>query len=144
VDLPRYDRRVRGAFVLFASTWLIACGDDHATCARNGHTYAVGDIYPAGDGCNNCTCSATGEACTKRACSDAGADAPLACGNSGGCPGPVCGALCCGVGEKCLDGACHCGSAAPCTGGNTCQAAGPIGTDECGGICCGADRACPQ
>jgi hypothetical protein len=130
-------------FVILAFV-LAACGNDGTACMRNGHTYAIGEVYPAGDNCNNCTCTASGEACTKRACTDAGVDAPL-CGASGGCPsGPVCGAVCCGAGEKCVDGACHCATGAACPTGDTCQPPGPLSTDQCGSICCGATGPCPQ
>jgi len=49
--------------------------DDRASCERNGRRYRVGEIFPAGDGCNTCECRRGGEyACTLRACvPDAGA-----------------------------------------------------------------------
>jgi len=38
-------------------------------CLWEGTSYDVGDSFPAGDGCNTCTCGATGEVgCTKIAC----------------------------------------------------------------------------
>jgi len=46
-----------------------ACSDpDPATCTYNGKTYSDGETFPAGDGCNTCTCTAPGIACTERAC----------------------------------------------------------------------------
>lgn len=54
-------------------------GDGDADAAANpgcvyaGHTYAVGDGFPSGDGCNTCSCAAGSQiACTLRACVDAG------------------------------------------------------------------------
>ena len=38
------------------------------TCDYNGSTYNEGDSFPSEDGCNDCSCSASGVACTKRAC----------------------------------------------------------------------------
>ena len=125
-----------------------ACGDDggSAVCSHNGHAYVVGDVFPAGDGCNSCSCSASGVACTELACADAGIDAsPLFCGGTGGCPtGPVCGTICCDRGEKCVDGVCKCGPNAACGTGDQCEAAGPLGGDLCGSICCGMSGPCPQ
>ena len=133
--------------IVVAVVFAFGCSShDAAPCAYNGHTYALGDEYPAGDGCNSCTCTADGSSCTKRACSDAGVDAnPMSCAASGGCPqGPACGVYCCGFGEKCVLGACKCGSAAACGQGDQCEAPGPIGGDACGSLCCGATGPCPQ
>ena len=126
---------------------LAGCGDDGgAACTYEGHSYALGDVFPQGDGCNSCTCGTAGVACTKRACADAGVDAdPAFCGATGGCPeGPACGAICCASGEHCENGACKCGMNAACGTGDNCEAAGPIGGDSCGAICCGASGPCPQ
>lgn len=39
------------------------------TCEYDGKTYAVGDSFPAGDGCNSCACTEDGEAaCTLIGC----------------------------------------------------------------------------
>jgi hypothetical protein len=135
--------------------WLVimalvaGCGGDDAggTCSYNGHTYAVGDMFPSGDGCNSCSCTSSGVACTERACADdGGIDAnPASCAPSGGClDGPVCGAICCDRGERCDNGVCKCGANAACGTGDSCEAPGPIGTDACGSICCGASGPCPQ
>ena len=83
-----------------------ACrGDDGAgPCTYYGMTYAIGDTFPAGDGCNSCSCTSEGVACTAIGCPvDGGVDAdPASCGASGGCPeGPICGSVCCGRGERC-------------------------------------------
>lgn len=44
-------------------------GGDDTTCSWQGQTYQVGDSFPAGDGCNTCTCMETGEAaCTLMGC----------------------------------------------------------------------------
>ncbi|MDF2692418.1 MAG: hypothetical protein K0S65_801 [Labilithrix sp.] len=40
-----------------------------ATCSYDGQTYQPGDEFEATDGCNTCTCSASGSVgCTKKAC----------------------------------------------------------------------------
>lgn len=127
---------------------LAACGDDGGStaCTYNGHGYTLGDVFPTGDGCNSCSCSTSGVACTELACADAGIDAsPAFCGATSGCPtGPVCGPLCCGRGERCVGGVCKCGPNAACGTGDGCEAAGPLGTDQCGSICCGNSGPCPQ
>lgn len=128
---------------------LVACSDDtkssDAACRYNGTSYALGDVFPAGDGCNSCTCTASGPNCTTLACVDGGVDAnPLSCGAFGGCPeGPVCGTLCCKSGERCVNGTCQCGMGPACTGGNTCERGGPVGGDQCGTVCCGVTGPCP-
>jgi hypothetical protein len=113
-----------------------------------GRTYVVGESFPATDGCNSCSCTAQGVACTALACvpTDGGVDAdPAYCGATNGCPvGPACGAVCCGQGEKCESGVCRCGGGAACGDGNTCEAAGPLGAELCGSICCGSSGPCPQ
>jgi hypothetical protein len=38
------------------------------TCSYNGKTYSDGASFPSTDGCNTCTCSASGVGCTKKAC----------------------------------------------------------------------------
>jgi hypothetical protein len=113
-------------------------------CAYHGTSYAIGDVFPAGDGCNSCTCSASGVSCTALACTDGGVADPASCVMSGGCPeGPVCGALCCGRGERCVNGSCQCGSKPACTGGDMCASIGPTGLDRCGVLCCGVTGVCP-
>jgi len=129
---------------------LVACGDDgkggNAACLYNGTSYSLGDVFPAGDGCNSCTCMASGPSCTALACGDGGVDAnPLSCGGFGGCPeGPVCGALCCNSGERCVNGTCQCGTKPACGGGDSCEGVGPLGSDRCGTLCCGVTGPCPQ
>lgn len=127
---------------------LFAC-DDHgkggAACVYNGMPYAIGDVFPAGDGCNSCTCTASGASCTALGCVDGGVDpTPAACAPSAGCPeGPVCGALCCGAGERCVNGTCQCGGRPACGSGDSCEGVGPIGVDRCGAVCCGVTGPCP-
>lgn len=126
---------------------LFAC-DDHdkagAACLYNGTSYALGEVFPAGDSCNSCTCTADGVICTGLGCLDGGVDAnPASCGASSGCPGPVCGALCCGAGERCVNGSCQCGPSSECGAGDTCEAVGPTGSDGCGALCCGLTGPCP-
>jgi len=134
--------------LLILACLLVACGDDSGggACTYDGHSYALGDTFPKGDGCNSCTCTTSGVACTKQACADAGVDAdPSFCGGTGGCPaGPACGSLCCASGEHCENGTCKCGQGAACGVGDQCEAPGPIGGDRCGSICCGASGPCPQ
>ncbi len=44
----------------------IDCG---VTCVHNGSYHGVGDTFPAGDGCNTCSCAETGDvACTRLSC----------------------------------------------------------------------------
>lgn len=72
---------------------LAACGGDDdtgpGTCTYQGMTYALGDTFPEGDGCNSCSCTDHGVTCTIIFCGpdgDAGIDAdPASCGVSG-CP----------------------------------------------------------
>ena len=126
---------------------LAGCGDDGGAqrCEYRGMTYALGESFPAGDGCNACTCTADGASCTERACPDAGMIDPMSCAPHSGCTtGPACNGRCCGQGEKCVGGVCQCGPNASCSTGDTCAAAGPIGEDACGSICCGKSGPCPQ
>ena len=70
------------------------------------------------------------------------APAANACQPSGSCAsGAACNGMCCGPGEQCVNGTCKCGTAAACSGGNTCQSmvAEP---DQCGTVCCGVTP-CP-
>ena len=41
------------------------------TCDQDGKTHAVGESFPSTDGCNTCSCTETGVACTQRACAPA-------------------------------------------------------------------------
>ncbi|HET7505795.1 MAG TPA: hypothetical protein VFK02_32475 [Kofleriaceae bacterium] len=136
-------------FAIVATLALPACGDsksDTAACTYRGTSYAVGDVFPQGDGCNSCTCTASGVSCTARACTDAGVDAnPASCAASAGCPeGPACGTLCCKSGERCVNGTCRCGSMPGCGTLDSCEGVGPVGSDGCGAICCGGSGPCPQ
>jgi hypothetical protein len=136
-------------FALVLLVLLAACDDNTASgdgaCLFNGTRHAIGDVFPAGDNCNSCECTSSGPVCTERVCTDAGVDAtPAACGASGGCPqGPACGAVCCRTGERCVGGVCRCGTLPGCGSGDTCEAAGPVGTDLCGSVCCGVSGPCP-
>jgi hypothetical protein len=68
---------------------LKACVDAGAAggCSYGGKRYAVGDSFPATDGCNTCSCGANGSVgCTKKACP---APDPKGC-VKGGCSGQVC------------------------------------------------------
>ena len=136
---------------MLATLLVLSACDDHGkggdgACVYHGTSYALGDVFPAGDNCNSCTCTANGPTCTGLACVDGGVDAnPMSCGASGGCPeGPVCGALCCKSGERCVNGTCQCSTRAACTGGDRCEGVGPVGNDACGSVCCGASSPCPQ
>lgn len=139
-----------GRWIAVAVMFLVACtehGKGGGVCRDDGgRVVQKGQTIPAGDGCNSCTCTATGLACTDASCIDGGFfDGPMAvCGASGGCPsGPVCGGQCCQAGEKCVGGTCMCGSGSACTGGNFCASGGPISMDGCGSVCCGATGPCP-
>lgn len=126
---------------------LVACDDkgSRPTCEFNGSEFEIGEVFPAGDGCNSCSCTESGVQCTRQACFDGGIDGdPQSCAPSNGCPeGPSCNAICCGVGEKCVGGTCMCGGSPACGAGDACSAAGPIGGDSCGSICCGTSGPCP-
>jgi len=128
---------------LLACLALASCGGGDPSCEYQGQTHARGDIFPAGDGCNTCSCTDQGVECTLLACvPDAGVGA---CAPAGACAsGPVCGGGCCAAGEECVGGTCRCGNGAACGVGDSCAAAGPIGQDSCGSICCGANAPCPQ
>jgi hypothetical protein len=127
---------------------LCACADHGkgSACVYMGTPHALDDVFPAGDGCNSCTCTTSGPACTDVACVDGGVDAnPLSCGASGGCPeGPACGASCCKRAESCVNGTCQCGTKPACGSGDSCETVGPIGGNRCGTLCCGASGPCPQ
>ncbi len=46
-------------------------------CVFNGTSHALGTTFPDSDGCNSCSCTSNGIACTARACApDAGSDGP--------------------------------------------------------------------
>jgi hypothetical protein len=115
-------------------------------CVVNGHPHQIGEVFPAGDGCNTCTCTASGPSCTKQACPDVltlEAGTSAGCEPSGGCPsGPACDATCCKSGERCVSGVCMCAGHAACTLGDMCTS--PIvSQDGCGSVCCGATGPCP-
>lgn len=62
-----------GALTLFIGMGPSGCDPGGgATCAYDGTSYSVGASFPSTDGCNSCSCLASGEvACTLRACVDA-------------------------------------------------------------------------
>ncbi len=136
--------------VIAASSCVLYSDDRDRDCTHLGRTYRSGDIFPAGDGCNSCSCTDGEVACTLIGCDpgDAGVGdgAPAAaCAPTLGCPaGPACNGLCCGAGERCNNGTCACGPNAACGANDGCEAAGPISQDQCGSICCGASGPCPQ
>ena len=54
-------------------------GGAGGSCAYAGTNHPIGTKFPSTDGCNNCTCTVSGIACTDAACPpDAGVDAPAA------------------------------------------------------------------
>ena len=112
-------------------------------CSFMGMTHAPGDIFPAGDGCNSCSCDGDGNVdCTTEFCIDGGMGG--VCAPSDGCPsGPFCNGACCNAGEMCLGGQCTCAGNPPCTNGDFCAAGGPQGMDQCGSVCCGQTGPCP-
>lgn len=73
-------------------------GDAANSCTYEGETYTLGDRFPSSDGCNTCSCSESGVACTERACAPGtacGARAGATCSESEYCayePGAYCGA----------------------------------------------------
>ncbi len=67
------------------------------TCTVDGVTHDVGSSFPSSDGCNTCSCTTGGVACTKRACAQksCGARAGDTCSPNEYCayvPGEYCGA----------------------------------------------------
>lgn len=54
-------------------------------CYYGGSFHAVGDTYPAGDGCNDCTCTPGGSFCDSNACTG-GATSSTGGTSSAGCP----------------------------------------------------------
>lgn len=50
---------------------------DGSSCTYGGVTSKVGDRFPSPDGCNTCSCTAQGAACTEMGCVDAGP--PIGC-----------------------------------------------------------------
>ena len=45
------------------------CAGLKSDCVVNGKTWKVGQQFPAGDGCNSCTCEKSGSvSCTEKAC----------------------------------------------------------------------------
>ncbi|MCA9665686.1 MAG: hypothetical protein KC503_08870 [Myxococcales bacterium] len=52
----------------------------------DGQQYSIGDTFPAADGCNECTCTQSGIACTKKNC------APKSCTSNADCT--VAGTFC--------------------------------------------------
>lgn len=84
-------------------------GSAPANCEYNGTSYEAGSSFPSSDGCNTCSCSEGGVACTLRACApvdepaeatsntgvSCGARAGDTCSSSEYCayePGEYCGA----------------------------------------------------
>jgi hypothetical protein len=157
---PWQDRRMRStwALALITGAAVSACviydeDDEPPTaqvCVWNGQTYQLGQVFPAGDGCNNCSCEPEGVACTLIACEvpDAGpvVDAAPAseCAPTGICvDGPRCGDVCCDVGEACIGGVCSCGGGPACSPGDMCVSGVPTEPGDCGSVCCGANSPCP-
>ena len=50
-------------------SWDDAVSSDGTTTPAPNGPYKVGDTFPMGDGCNNCSCTKDGIACTTQACS---------------------------------------------------------------------------
>src|SRR5262245_5011782 len=67
-----------------------ACGGDghgNGSCAYMGQAHDIGAVFPAGDGCNSCTCALVDGmpdvSCTELVCADGGVDAnPASCAPS--------------------------------------------------------------
>jgi hypothetical protein len=138
---------MRIALVVIAVA-LMACTEHGkgggAACVFMGDPHQIGEHFPAGDGCNDCTCDIDGVHCTVLDCFDGGTGD--ICGPSGGCQnGPLCGEVCCEAGESCTNGSCSCGGQAACTMGDVCASGGPAGSNAsaCGAICCGVTGPCP-
>jgi hypothetical protein len=117
-------------------------------CLRDGEVHQPGDFFPAGDGCNFCSCESNGDVtCSTDTCNN---DGGIRDGGGGFCvpngfcsDGVECNGQCCGPGESCNQGFCTCGQNAPCIQGDICATGGPVGEDGCGSICCGVTTPCP-
>ena len=83
---------------LLSLLMVVGCGSGTprgASCLYGGRSHGVGDSFTSTDGCNSCSCTTSGVACTERAClndgavpdtnhlADAGADATSAAGTAG-------------------------------------------------------------
>jgi hypothetical protein len=106
-----------------AVSYDVATGKTTTTPSTNGQ-YKVGDSFPSTDGCNQCSCTAQGIACTEKACAP-----PVACsqealqcpdGSSVGRTGPNCEFAACPGPVGCTEEAKQCpdGSAVGRTGPN--------------------------
>ncbi len=84
-------------------------GSTSVTCVYNNANYAVGASFKSSDGCNSCTCTSNGIACTELACaaggssSVGGATGTSGCVTAADCKGAL-PALC----EQCTDGSSGC------------------------------------
>ena len=112
------------------------------TCFYNGVTYAVGASFKSTDGCNSCTCSTNGVACTTMACAAGGASS-TGCDCSGLSAGPT---MICADGSspglscnRFTDGSCGwLSSGCPTAGaGGSGGIAGGAGTGATGAVGCG-------
>jgi hypothetical protein len=68
---PGQHQQIGGAdYVCSGGCWAPASSVDAGTpsCTHNGRTYAEGEKFRAGDGCNTCQCSNGGVGCTDMAC----------------------------------------------------------------------------
>jgi hypothetical protein len=111
-----------GLFGLLAAFEACSGSVSGGACSYSGQRYAVGESFPASDGCNQCSCGQDGDvACTAKACiSDGGAGCVVdgkryTAGervSSDGCNSCVClesGELGC-TGLACVDGGSQCDS----------------------------------
>lgn len=64
-------------------SWDDAVSSDGNQTSTGSGPYAVGDSFPSLDGCNSCSCTAQGIACTQRACAPADAGAAGSCSYDG-------------------------------------------------------------
>lgn len=116
----------------------VATGKETVHSSSDGG-YAVGASFKSPDGCNDCTCTAQGIACTKRACE------PKACpeiavqcpdGSYAGLGGPKCE-------PQCAPKPCP-ALAQMCPDGSTAQS-GPNCEQICPGVACAQDaKQCPD
>jgi hypothetical protein len=150
----RVGRSLAALSVIFVPALLSACGglvtvvkgDD--VCDTPQGTFAIGEEFPAGDGCNTCVCEAGGEfSCTLLGCAQCDGPVPPCAPPS--FPGCVVDSVCSDDGSWTCEESCDdCAGAPPidCSAPMGCYYTGPICAGdhyECGELVCEKDCSGP-